>query len=373
MIGIFGFIAIQQKPLDEFSTNNCSSYKNDGSCVIDNITFFDSQINSIIDANNVLVESNPEQAVTFGSEKMVLVTKSILIDSNQKIVSNSTQNIGFNPATLLDLNKNILDLGSVQLVFDIYYKKNANVIINGDIEVYLNEELRGKRLLSYSGQLPANHVRLNVDKESKLLSERTQSFTFTLADEGKNWADGSVNTLKIVLKNLKSQVIANGEIQEFDYGKDIVVYNLEMTVDQAKQVSFDENNNAISIFKNDGVFQSCVTIKEKWHGWASLSPLPTPKIKLYDDKGMLLTEIPSIIQPQCLSYNTIPRNSVIKILVDGLEYEYHTPNTKTELLLECYGKNGRLGGRNLDYDSVCTSNFGYESSVLTAVDCSGCA
>ena len=349
-------------------TASCEFFSSDGSCAkFEYDTILTENLNSIIDAETTFTDIDENTNISLGSEKMVLVAKSILLDSNQKIVSNSSQNVNFNPATLLDLNKNILDLGSVQLTFDLLYKKNANVIVNGVVEVVLDEQSKGKRYLSFSGQLPTNLVRLNVDKESKLLSDRTQSLTFTLADEGKDWTDGSVHTLKIILRNLDAQIITNGEIQNFKYGENLILYQLEMTVDQTKQVSFDENNNAVSVFKADGVL-SCITSSSSFievpirynnkatvygynHYW--LDPITPPPVKILQN-GKVLNEP---VKPNtCSTFTGVPRNSNLVFVVENIEYNVKTGTTKPEYTIYCAWQTFSVSNNRL----TCSSNFGWE-------------
>lgn len=387
---IIGFIIIINIPLNNENMSSvmldCYEYGEDGNCVrFEPVTFTSENLNSIIDAQTVFTDVNENTDISLGSEKMVMVTKSILLDSNQKIVSNSTLKTNFNPATLLDLQKNVLDLGSVQLSFDLLYKKNAQVVISGEVEVLLDGQSKGKRYLSYSGQLPTNLIRLNVDKESRLLSERTQSLTFTLADEGKDWVDGSIHDLKIVLNKLDGQVISNGQVQNFEYGKELILYRLEMTVDQTKQVSFDENHNAVSVFKADGTLNVCSVgywFVVKANGQPFVVSAPIPNINVLKVDGKSIGSISSFSasnqdafsgKPYGSSYDEckriigIPRSSEVNIIVDGIPFNIKTDTLKPSFIFESdvEGFNfypvGQYNGR-VEYIEKTTSNLGYELS-----------
>lgn len=369
VVGIFGILIIvlvmvinipmntQPNP----QTSNCELFENDGSCAkFEYDTIVTENLNSFIDANNDLTQT---PSIDVGSEKIILITNSVLLDSNQEIVSNSTDKIAFEPATLLDLQKNILDLGSVQMTFDIRYKKNANVFFDGEAEVFLDGISKGKRYLSFNGQLPENTVRVNVDKESKLLSDRTKTLTFTLANEGKDWVDGSVHLLEIKVKNLKAQVTVNGAKQEFDLGNDFPVYRLEMTVDQAKQVTFDENHNAISIFKNDGVLVSCGDVERTYekpyrakptgtvigyeqYRYPSLSP---PNVDVFvKNERINLVPIPD---GKCTNFVGIPRNSELVFRVADVDYPVKSGMLKPE-----YG----ISVKWSENIAVSSSNFGWD-------------
>lgn len=378
---LLGFLFLSLSPTPsstDLTTSDCKKYGESGECLeFEGISIVSNPVNSIIDASNVFTDVDENTDISLGSEKMVMVTKSVLLDSNQKIVSNSTQKIDFSPATLLDLQKNILDLGSVQLSFDLLYKKNANVVIDGEVEVLLDGQSKGKRYLSYSGQLPTNLIRLNVDKESRLLAERTHSLTFTLADEGKDWVDGSIHDLKIVLNKLDGQVISNGQVQNFEYGKDLILYRLEMTVDQTKQVSFDEDHNAISVFKADGVLQVCgsktfypsgnpTNTNLGWQGNKS------PNVKVFHDGKELVDIKPSY---DCNVFSQLPRNSEIILIVTDQKildpyssilvplpsetFKIITPVTKSSYHIQCY----HAYISNGDFDRWCNSNIGFSRSV----------
>lgn len=384
VVGIFGIliivlvmvINIPINPQPNPQVSECELFDNDGSCTkFEYDTIITENLNSIIDAETSFTDIDENTNISLGSEKLVLVTRSVLLDSNQDIVSNSTQSTFLTPVTLLDLNKNILDLGSVQLTFDLLYKKNANVIFNGEIDVLLDDASKGKRFLSYSGQLPTNLVRLNVDKESKLVMDRTKSLTFTLADEGKDWQNGSIHMLEIVGKNMKGQINYNGVVKNFDYGNDVTFYRLEMTVDQNKQVTFDEDHQAVSIFKADGVIKSCGEMYV-----AQCNPsgrqiescqggVPAPLIKIFKNNVLIETTKPPTDFPEsggfkngvaCYVYTGLSRNTEYVFNVNnGEDITIITPKTQKTYEATCGQFGYKSVGGSLQSDRRCTSNFGY--------------
>lgn len=378
VVGIFGILIIVLVMVINIPINtqpdpqksNCELFANDGSCAkFEYDTIITENLNSIIDAETVFTSVDENTDLSLGSEKMILVTRSVLLDSNQVIVSNSTSSIDFVPAVLLDLNKNVLDLGSVQLTFDILYKKNANILLDGEVEVFLDDQSKGKRYLSYSGQLPTNMIRLNVDKESKLLSDRTKTLTFTLADEGKEWTDGSIHNLVIKIKSMKVQIVTNGQIQKFEFSKDFPIYTLEMTVDQSKQVTFDENHNAISVFKSDGVIDVCASAINRLihpNGQYGLLQSPTPKIQVYSGSDIIgsLESFPHSepTEKTCKIIKNIPRNSNIKFIVNDQTINYLTSVSRPEIKFDCYSDSfvyDRFVLGVYRWDSVCSSDIGY--------------
>lgn len=320
---------------------------------------------SIIDAQVTFTNFNDEYDLPLGSEKLKLVVSSALLDSNQNVVKNSTSELDLIKATLFDTDKNILDYGSIQNSFYVTTGQRGMLTFSGTVEVLLDDVPKGKRYLSYHGPISNDgRVKLNVDKESKLLADRTNSLTFTLADEGKGWKDGELHRLVIKAYDIKGQILQDGKSKLFEHYQDFIIYQIEMIVDNEKYVTFDENHQAISVFRADSTFTLCgenkITVKFQGTPEQYVESV-SPGVKIFiKDETVPLLDLPPA--KSCSTYTGIPRSSLIKIVTsDNKSFEIITPKTKADYNISCY-----IGWQSATAFSQgyaiypCNSNVGYK-------------
>ena len=220
---------------------------------------------------------------------------------------------------------------------------------------------------------------------SPSFSDRKTNFTFTLSDEGRNWANDSVHYYRVVLTEVNANIDSDNDFKKFTWSGEYIAYELKVTVDEAKIVRFDvTTGKPISVLKSDGTFSVNSGIRAYYQLYAggiaeelitsTNPPLPVSFQVFLKDTNKLLGVIDNtsfnlnrVEQTNCNNYSCyvyvsvnpvwknpiisdIPRNTDLLIKTsDGKSIQYKTPLSQHNMFVSCE-----------NYDNPkCTSNFGY--------------
>jgi hypothetical protein len=332
---------------------------------------------SIIETNRVFTESNDslitrfldEQGVGL-SEKFGIETQVAVFDSDGNVY-NESDVFGISELSVVDEQGRLLDLGSIQVTFESISKDiESTSNVWGIVEFYLDDEKIDSKYLwgSYSNSnrnlLSVVNLLSIIDNNAKTPSfseQEKQNFTFTLADEGKDWLDGSEHSYRVVLTEIHSELNSSNDYKKFDWKGQHIAYELKVKVNEQKKVILDENNSAIEIFKSDSVLRLCgntslelvagnnggekkytakppkVTVKLQ-DGTVLFVADFKPKMANYSDK-LLLTDtlgrqyysnnynITNLLET-CQDFTGIPRNDNIIFEIDGKQFTIETPKSQ---------------------------------------------
>jgi len=358
---------------------------------------------SVIDAESVFVNSDQDGITQFldkyapdgytPTPKFAIQSSIIILNPDGKTlkVSNVTESELVKQLSLYTNTGEIIDLDSFQSGFTGIGTKNyANLEVKATVKFCLDTKCDEKKLYA-KGTTIKNQLKLYfVDNfQPQSLFSKKFDYTFTIADEGENWTNGSTHYYRIILSDITFTDLVTNEVWSF-FG-DEIVYELAMTVDDQKSVVFDKDlNQAVSIFKKDNVFTSCASSGATGVGFGNSSPPPTttPIIKITVN-GIYYDTIPSLIgittpfsqeflnqhivsgqyvSPAICKKVNLPRNSEITINIVGTDYKFFTPKSQANFSLECHNNmigtvfETRYGDtRPIEFrpEYHCSSNVGY--------------
>lgn len=217
---------------------------------------------------------------------------------------------------------------------------------------------------------------------SPVFSEQDKNnFTFTLSDEGTDWADGSEHTVRVVISEVHADANSSGDFKEFNSSVQYIAYSLDMTVDGTKKVVIGENNQAVQIFKSDNTLKLCGAVKF-YHLTSPYNPTSfgnnPPKVTVKDSTGNVILEASHTTSgpinssyTTCSTFDGIPRGESLIFTIDGVDYPVITPSTQVNYIVNAEVVqtgtnvwNGFIAGRERtsSYPVIATptsSNFGY--------------
>ena len=361
---------------------------------------------SVIDAETVFVDSDQNGITQFldkyapdgytPTPRFAIQSSTIVLNpaGTSVRVSNTTDSVLVKQLSVYSKSGEIVDLDTFQSGFTgIATKDYANLEVKAIAKFCLDTKCDEKKLYA-KGTTTKNQIKLYFvdDYLPQSILSKKFDYTFTIADEGNNWADGSTHYYRIILSDIIFTDLVKNEVWSF-YG-DEIVYQMDLSVDGQKQVVFDKDlNQAVSIFKKDNVFQVCADSGSSGIGFgaASTSPATTPSVKI-SVNGKYYDEIPSLVgiaKPEmattyfitnhivsggfsypdvCKSIN-LPRNSEIVVSIDGKDYKFFTPKSQANQMLECHNESYGIGAKAVQFGNeryvdfaerfVCTSNIGY--------------
>jgi len=257
------------------------------------------QSNSIVSTDTVFTESDDNLVTQFldeaeidlplASEKFGIEVQTVLFDSEQNQFPFSTI-LNIPQLTVTDNEGRLLDLGSIQTTFlgITTDDSDKSFKMNGVVEFWLDDDLIAKKHLyasetdnkkTYQLSLVNNltvisenigetsyvnesgtTTSVNLTKKVPIppsFTERKSNFTFTLSDEGKNWADGSKHTYRVVIRDVHANIDSQSNFKVFDWSGEKIAYQLDVTVDQSKKTVIGAENKAVKIFKSDSTISIC--------------------------------------------------------------------------------------------------------------------
>lgn len=325
---------------------------------------------SIIETNRVFTESDQslveqfldESGLPSSSEKLAIEVQTVLFDSDQKQYPTSTI-IGIPELSVTDEQGRVLDLGTIQTSFlAISANTEQQFNLDGTVKFYLDDDLIATKKIYGSDSNKQNHELSIIDSLPPTSFDRPKAFTFTLSDEGRDWEDKSEHTYRVVLTEVNANLDSNKDFKQFSWNGENIVYELKITVDDLKKVVLDDQNNAISIFKDDSTIQIC-GMSAHWetpYGYGQKPPYATenPRVTVKVDK---IDSLPETIidnftfdskltkwkcnSKHCFSsfevtdscsakVDGLPRNSALTVTLDyqdnsrDIEYRILTPETQ---------------------------------------------
>lgn len=379
VIVIIGFLVIPMESdnSESITTVNDYDFVSSNDITMDQVLVDQAfQEYSIVETNRVFTESDQslveqfldESGLPSSSEKFGIEVQTVLFDSNQvQYNESSILSIPEDPLSVIDEQGRILDLGTIQTSFlgiTTDSQRGSEQIFNldGTVKFYLDDDLVATKKLYSSESGDSNTHELSVvDSIPPKSFDRPTVFTFTLSDEGRDWQDKSNHVYRVVITEINAELKSNNDIKKYTWNGEKIAYELKVTVDDTKKVILNEQNNAISIFKDDSTIQVCgMSAKQElpYKGWQTFSSdnprvivkipmtsneLSSPVIKVIDfDYVSENPKIPKFngrhwfsniaVNDSCSEkVDGIPRNTNILIILDyddnkrDVEYEIKTP------------------------------------------------
>ena len=374
---------------------------------------------SIIDSERVFTESNQslieqfldENDLPSSSEKFGIETQVALFDSDNEVY-NSSDVFGIPQLSVTDDEGRVLDLGTIQVTFEgISKQKETTTDIWGTVEFFLDDTKVDSKYIWGSGSnsdrltlslLDSLSVTDNIAVAPSFSAQEKKNHTFTLSDEGRDWIDGSEHTYRVVITKIHANLNSDKDFKEFQWTGQHIAYELKVKVDQSKKIILNEDNEAISIFKNDSTIQ--IGTQSTYHTIRYVNVQGTvysnpPTVTVTDTMGKrLLTKADTTFSSQSGSltgsggvggvskcyakhcYGTatttsfsppiagIPRDSdiIIKLTRDGetKSYEVHTPKSQFNYFIE--HKPDKSGS------GKCVAGSGSEQYKISGVTYSKC-
>lgn len=319
---------------------------------------------SVINASVVYTKPNQTGTANFldsigGGSKFIIQVSSILFDSNQKQFPFQTfLNIPLATQSLVDNQGHNLDLGSLQVSLSGGTDSQAQMIVTGQMQAFLDNTMVADDQFYAQGTAINKIVPITINGQ--------KAFTFTFADEGKTWTDGSTHIFKIMITKVQATVGVGAATQSYSSNMQMLAYLLPMTVNQQKITVLGVDNQAVAIFKSD------IQLITSTVGTVTLSgcdgttvcqqaTVGVPSVQVYDN-GFLIGQGTNI--------SNIPRNELVTFVINGMPVKIQTPTTVYQYKIDCNFKqtsiyytpdsNGLQTIAHVIGSPYCTSNFGWQ-------------
>jgi hypothetical protein len=308
---------------------------------------------SIIESERVFTESDQslveqyldENDLPSSSEKFGIEVQTVLFDSDQtQYPSSSILTI---PALeLTDSEGRLLDLGSIQTSFlgilsDSNRGSETSLNLEGTVKFYLDDTLITTKKLYASEQGDSRTYDLSI-VDSLSSFDRSQAFTFTLSDEGQGWIDGSEHIYRVVITDIDVEINSNKDIEQYTWNGEKIAYELKVTLDESKKVLLGENNEALSIFKNDSTIQVCGV--SKYFQFA------------YGKTGTIKSNNPSVVVREAVASDNYFAETGSNLSIKGTDNPNLSCNKK-----HCYGSTATT------YCSAVTSGIPRDTDIVIDV------
>jgi len=241
-------------------------------------------------------------------------------------------------------DKFLLENTTVQFYGVLKEKQIANINLEGTFNVFINEnKIVTKKLFTSQFVSDSNNIPLNiVNVIPPPLGDRPLTYEYEFLD--KNFVDGSTNTLRIIVTELKGTYQAGGQSKIIGWTGEFISYELTFSVNEAKVNIVDENGNALSVYKNDSKLIVCgspsITSTRYVSGTYPFQCSKTkPAIgKLFDIEifenignnvtGTKIGEILKTDDIACQTVEGLSRNHDYIIRINGKELVVSTPLTQ---------------------------------------------
>jgi hypothetical protein len=332
-------------------------------------TYINLQPNNLLSTINTAPQQNylGQLAVIF-SPKTTIYDKYSNSYDNVPTVTSSPQ-----PLTLTDQAGHYLDLGTVQVAFNAVSSMDGTIIIQGNFASYLDDQPRA------TGQFAGQGTTKSLLLPLAIIGQ--PAFTFTFANEGANWQNGTTHIFKIEVSNIQATLNVGSNSYTFSLPNTNLAYVLIMQVNTVKKVVLGVDNKAISVFLNDDTLQVKTTGTQVQCGFlgsggAVYNGGPSGSIQSLGacDKGSYLGSI-SVLQNGFLlgkissgqtgTIQNIARNSQIQFITDAGTFAIQTPVTHFDYIETCKGQIYYNAGTDGTTQLVsqtpfafCSNNFG---------------
>lgn len=142
----------------------------------------------------------------------------------------------------------ILDLGFIVVDLEaITVNANERIILDGDLEVRVNDQTISSHIVTANGRTDSNgRIQLSIEG----------SPTFVLQLDENNFDEG-FNTIKLLINNISTNIGDIPNVRTFEYHIPFVLYILDFNVLPDEILAFNQQDQAISIKINDSTFTAC--------------------------------------------------------------------------------------------------------------------
>ena len=312
-------------------------------------------------------ETNPPIVGT-ATPTFTLETAAILLSATGDIVSKSSfLNIPLTPAILIDDRGNLL-VGSSQIKFYGRTTEDAQLNVDGTVEFWLDDKLIAtKKIFTKPDGMPRKTTELFLDDsiKSTVINIVPKTFTFKFTDEP--FEDLSTHTYRVIVKDFSVETISQEVRKKYNWSGENLAYQLLINVDKSQITIQDEQNNAITVFKDDGRFIVCDII-----GTTVKTPI-IEVIRKTDNKVIATIDArktsstSNIIyevneQKNCAMFTELQRSTEYIFRMDGKDYEYQAPRIQQNVIVTCIPLYTRGQDTSLNYYDIyvgdrCESSF----------------
>ena len=291
-------------------------------------------------------EENPPIIGTTTPTFTLEISASLLAPTGEIVSKNSYLNIPVvsNLLSLTDKQGNVL-AGSAQIGFSGKTTEDVEINAEGTVEYWLDDRLIATKKIFFT----PNGIRgksfemfMGDSVTSTIIYQPEKRFTFKFTDE--QFEDSSTHTFRVIVKNFDVETITDDKRKKYNWAGEFLAYQVQMTVDKSKISIVDEAGNNISVFKDDNKLILCDV---KTHGFETKNKPPVITIVRKDDNQKLGTidinkiqSTQNIIyeedgQKSCAVLPDLQRNTDYLLLVEGKNYEIHTPTVQQNYLIYC--------------------------------------
>lgn len=337
---------------------------------------------SVLSNDTITIESNQDEVQKFldknypalsSTEKLAIQVKPILVNSNGKKIPLDASY--FKVQSLFDRSGNLLDLGEIHFGFFAVLNRDDKVNLIGKYKVVFNDKVLQERDLYGTGN--------TINKVLQLESNGLKNFGFTFADEPESFFIPGVdsNILRVYITKVDATVGTNQDnSKRFFSDEEYPIFTMALSFDGDKKVIRDYKGEAISIFKNDSTLQSCgyaylyrINVSQYGHGGESKQAyVYPPNVEIYVGTEKINTDsTPSPTTAPfagevsngwrhgefCTSIGNIPRDSTVKFVVEGKNFEIKTGKTQEIHSIKCSAVSTE--GNGFPNGQKCSSTFGY--------------
>jgi len=292
--------------------------------------------------------------ISFTSEFGIVNTATIF-DTNGDVIDERTQ---LTALSILDPQGNLLDLAIIQFKFDAITQQQANIIADATIELSIDNIVVESRQLKINANTIENIIPFEVRGGGLGITENT--FNFTLAERGTNWADGSLHELILTVSNIEAQVSTGAGLNEFSRTEPIILYKLELLQDEERKTIVGESGEQISIPKDDDIISISSNSPFTYANSCDNSGCTgihshertTLNVIIKDSEGNIIDEL---ITPECSSSGTSNRQKRSNVSICK-EISENNFSRFTNYFFEI---NALIGGGDGKVPLIVMDNFNY--------------
>ncbi len=193
--------------------------------------------------------------------------------------------------------------------------------------------------------------------------QEKKNFTFNLIDEHCG-GDGDNCIYRVVLSEIHANADSTSDFKEFNWVGQHVAYELLVTVDGAKKVVLQDDENgipkAVQIFKSDNTLKLCgqAIFQHPSHPYNPFTQVASPpRVIVTDADGNVIVDAGhGVTGPgnssyaNCSTFTGLPRGAEITFTVSNMDYTVTTPEHQVNYIL-----NASLDGGSQSCKSLSTS------------------
>ena len=319
----------------------CISNPTEQNCIILNDIFERNllELEKIIIINATSPEPPEDIAEFFGFTETFGIRANILLTDTLGSQVESTADIQLVPATLVNEQGQIFDLGFIEIEFlGITQAESAEISSSGTIDIEFAGETIDTKAIFFDGLTVDHKVILNTAiSEDVPFNQRNKQLFFDFELLVQDLPNESVNTFKVILNDFNVSVNDQGSIKLFRLGNPTTVYSLDLQIDESRTVILNDNNEIVQVVKADDNLIVCTA-------GTSEVRTSTPEITVELDGEIILTIPPQTAkgsskwyenEPDCIQHTGLPRDSNLIIRAGGIDYMTTTPVSQKNYSYYC--------------------------------------